>query len=61
MEPALAYECCLQESDQIIELLVLGSAGSLFLNQDWHQILGWFSIQMDIQKAPEKGQEETGP
>lgn len=61
MEPALAHECCLQESDQTIELLVLGSAGSLFLNQDWHQILGWFSIQMDIQKAPEKGQEETGP
>lgn len=51
---------CLQESDQTIELLVLGPAGSLLLNQDRHQILGWLGVQMVIQKALEKGQEETG-
>lgn len=57
MEPALANECYPRESAQTTELLALGSAGSLFLNQDWHQILGCLSVQ----KALEKGQEEIGP
>lgn len=57
MEPALANECYLRESAQTIELLALGSAGSLFLNQDQHQILCCLSVQ----KALEKGQEEIGP
>lgn len=60
-EPALANECYLQEPDHTVELLAPGSAGSLSLNQEQHQILGWLRVQMGIQKPLEKGQEEMGP